>query len=143
MLSRRQKISIGLQSAIYVSAGALHFLKTRSYLQIVPPLIPWKEASVYVSGAAEIAGGIGLLIPLLRKPASQGLALLLICVFPANVYMAANAVQVTEFHIPQALLWARLPVQGLLIWWVLWCAAEKRAASNKVAGSKTPLSRSN
>ena len=89
----------------------------------MPPYIPWPLAMVYISGAAEIAGGIGLLVPALRPAARWGLVALLIAVLPANVYMAMNSVQVTATPVPRALLWARLPLQAPMIWWVLWCSA--------------------
>ena len=66
-----------------------------------------------VAGLSEIAGGIGLLIPALRRAAAWGLVALLVAVFPANVYMAMEQ--------PNLLLWGRLPLQIVLIWWVLWC----------------------
>jgi len=81
-------------------------------------------AMVYLSGVAEIAGGAGLLIPSLRRAAAWGLVALLIAVFPANVYMALDRVRVTANPLPDWLLWARLPVQLLLIWWVLWCTKD-------------------
>jgi len=109
-------------AVFYVVAGVFHFLKTDSYVKIMPPWIPWHFAMVYVSGAAEIAGGIGLLVPELRRPAAWGLVALLIAVFPANVYMAMENVQVTASLVPAVLLWARLPLQALLIWWVLWAS---------------------
>jgi uncharacterized membrane protein len=39
-------------------------------------------------------------------------------VFPANIYMAMDHIQVTTNPLPGWLLWARLPLQFLLIWWV-------------------------
>ena len=39
----------------------MHFLIPRAYRQIVPPYVPAKTAVVYVSGVAEIAGGVGLM----------------------------------------------------------------------------------
>jgi uncharacterized membrane protein len=121
MLSTPQKIFTGLAALLYVSAGTLHFLRTSLYIKIVPPYIPWPTAMVYISGVAEIAGGIALLIPDLRRAAAWGLVALLIAVMPANIYMATNHIQVTSTPLPQALLWARLPLQAVLIWWVLWC----------------------
>lgn len=88
----------------------------------MPPWIPWHLAMVYLSGAAEIAGGIGLLIPGLRRAAAWGLVALLIAVFPANIYMAVDHIQVTAHPMPAALLWGRLPLQAVLIWWVLWAS---------------------
>jgi uncharacterized membrane protein len=58
------------------------------------------------------------MLPLLRRAAAWGLIALLIAVFPANVYMALDHVQVTANPLPVWLLWARLPLQFVLIWWV-------------------------
>jgi uncharacterized membrane protein len=93
-------------------------------MRIMPPYIPWHLAMVYISGAAEIAGGAGLLVslavPQLRGPAAWGLVALLIAVFPANVYMATSAATFSW------ILWARLPLQAVLIWWVLACTGVMR-----------------
>ncbi len=105
-------------AVFYVAAGILHFARPNAYVKIVPPFIPAPLAMVYVSGLGEIAGGIGLLIPRLRRAAAWGLVALLIAVFPANVYMAMEQ--------PNLLLWARLPLQIVLIWWVLWCTKPAR-----------------
>ena len=111
-----------LTAILFLVTGALHFVNTDLYLKIMPPYIPWHPAMVYVSGVAEMAGGIGLLAPTLRRAAGWGLVALLIAVFPANVYMAMDRIQVTAQPIPQALLWARLPLQAVLIWLVMYCA---------------------
>ncbi len=74
---------------------------------------------VDISGAAEMAGGIGLLIPVLRRAAAWGLVALLIAVFPANIYMAMDNIQFTARPLSPALLWGRLLLQPLFIWWVL------------------------
>src|SRR5258705_131462 len=110
-----------ITAILFIGGGVFHFINTDSYLKIMPPQIPWPVAMVYLSGAAVNASGLGLLLPALRRPASWGLVARLIAVFPANIYMAANNVQVTSTPIPQALLWARLPLQALMIWWVLYC----------------------
>jgi uncharacterized membrane protein len=95
-----------------------------AYVKIVPPFIPAPLRMVYLSGLAEIAGGIGLLIPRLRRAAAWGLVALLIAVFPATIYMAMDRVPVTGHPLPDVLLWARLPLQMVLIWWVLWCTKQ-------------------
>jgi uncharacterized membrane protein len=106
-------------AVFYVTAGSLHLLQTAAYLKIMPPFVPHPLAIVYFSGLAEIAGGIGLLIRPLQRAAAFGLITLLVAVLPANVYMAVENIQVTATPIPNWLLYARLPVQLLLIWW-LW-----------------------
>ena len=110
-----------LAAVFYVGAGILHFRAPAAYLKIMPPYVPWPEAMVYVSGIAEIAGGLGLLLPATRRLAAWGLVALLIAVFPANVYMATNPVYMGASPMPGWIAWARLPLQGVLIWWVLWC----------------------
>ena len=122
MRSKTQKALLAIASVFFVLAGVFHFVETGSYLKIMPPWIPWHLAMVYISGAAEIAGGIGLLIPGLRRAAAWGLVALLVAVFPANVHMAVEHIQVTANPMPAALLWARLPLQAVLIWWVLWAS---------------------
>jgi uncharacterized membrane protein len=52
-----------------------------------------------------------------RPAAGIWLVALLVAIFPANVNMAVNSEQFRS--IAPALLWARLPLQGLLIWWAL------------------------
>lgn len=70
-----------------------------------------------ISGAAEILGGAGLLIPVLRRAAAYGLALLLVAVFPANVYMAVAHVQFPGWAGQSWVQWLRLPLQAPLILW--------------------------
>lgn len=121
MLSKTQRVLLWLAAAFYVFAGVQHFRDPAFYVRITPPGLPSREAAVYISGVAEIAGGIGLLIPALRRMAAWGLVALLVAVFPANVYMAMYNVPAGSRQIAPLLLWLRLPLQGVLIWWVLWC----------------------
>jgi len=104
---------------VFTGAGALHFLKPAAYLRIMPPYLPAPRLLVALSGAAEVAGGLGLLWPATRRLATWGLLALLIAVFPANVHMLQ---QHAQLHLPLWALWARLPLQPLLMWWV-WRAA--------------------
>jgi uncharacterized membrane protein len=103
-----------LLGAFFLVAGSLHFLRPKPYLSIVPDALPRKREIVYVSGVAELVGGAGVLAG--RRAAGWWLIATLIAVFPANVNMAVNADRFRS--VPEALLWARLPVQGLLIAWV-------------------------
>jgi uncharacterized membrane protein len=121
-----RKSFLALAAVFYVGAGVLHFVKPEAYLQIMPPYIPWPLAMIYISGLAEIAGGIGLAIPRLRRAAAWGLVALLFAIFPANLYMAMHHIQVTVKPVSEAVLWARLPLQIVLIGWVLWCSGALR-----------------
>ena len=120
MLTTAQKILAAIAAIFYTFAGILHFLRPPVYMKIVPPYVPWHLAIVYVSGAAEILGGIGLLIPPVRRAAALGLVALLIAVFPANIYMATNPIDAGAGSLPSAVLWGRLLLQPIFIWWVLW-----------------------
>jgi uncharacterized membrane protein len=116
-----QKIALVLAAISYVGAGTLHFVRPEFYLRIMPPYIPWHVAMVQVSGAFEVLGGLGLLLPQTRRAAAWGLVALLIAVFPANLYMATNPVEAGAASMAPMLRWGRLPIQLLLIWWLLWC----------------------
>jgi uncharacterized membrane protein len=104
-------------AALFVAAGVLHFVRPEAYLKIMPPFVPWPRAAVLVSGIAEVAGGLGLLWPRTRRMAAWGLVALLVAVFPANVHMALHPADVAP-GVPVWLLWARLPLQPLLVWGV-------------------------
>ena len=125
MATARNIARIGA-AVFFAAAGAMHFARPAPYLKIMPPFIPAPLAMVYISGAAEIAGGLGLLIRRVRRPAAWGLTALLIAVFPANIYMAAEHVQVTASPLPGWLLWGRLALQPLMIWWVLWSSVRAK-----------------
>ncbi len=111
----------------FVATGLNHFLNPDLYIKIIPPVFPDAPLLVIISGVAEIAGGMGLLIRPLRRAAGWGLIALLIAVFPANVYMAVVPGLVPNLHIPVWLLWLRLPLQGVFIVWV-WFVAIRRPA---------------
>jgi uncharacterized membrane protein len=83
-------------AALFVVTGVLHFVIPHSYTSIVPPFLPARLFLVYLSGALELVGGAGLLIPRTRRPAALALIALLAAVFPANVQMLANAVAAVE-----------------------------------------------
>ena len=103
---------------LYVFAGAMHFIVPKAYLRIMPPYIPFHRAAVIVSGVAEIALGIGLLIPSTTRWAAWGLIALLIAVFPANFHMFQNPEKFSR--IPRWALLIRLGIQGVLIAWAYW-----------------------
>jgi uncharacterized membrane protein len=117
---RRSWFALGVA---FVGAGVNHFVMPRAYERIVPPSMKDRAQSlVAVSGVAEIAGGIGVLLPWTRRPAGLGLIALLAAVFPANLYMASTPEDFRK--IPRWALYARLPLQPLMMWWA-WSATRK------------------
>ena len=107
-----------LLAILFVAAGALHFLITPIYVKIMPAYLPAPVFLVLLSGAAEMLGGLGLLLPVTRSIAVWGLVLLLIAVLPANLNMALHPEHWPG--LPHWLLWVRLPLQLPLIYWALY-----------------------
>jgi uncharacterized membrane protein len=102
----------------FIFAGVYHFINPKFYLKIMPPYLPWHLFLIYLSGIFEIVLGIMLLIPKSQKFAAWGLILLLIAVFPANIYTAMNPDKFPE--ISPMLLYLRLAIQFVLIAWAFW-----------------------
>jgi uncharacterized membrane protein len=110
-------------AAFFIGSGVNHFVSPRFYRAIVPPRLQHEAKRVVdVSGVAEVAGGVGVLLPWTRRSAGVGLVVLLAAVFPANLYMARTP---ERFHrIPRWALYARLPLQPLMMWWA-WSATRR------------------
>jgi uncharacterized membrane protein len=104
-------------AGFWIFAGAMHFVIPRQYQSIVPPyLADWRSGLVVASGLAEIAGGLAVLPQSTRRGARWWLLATLVAVFPANIHMAVNAQDFND--IPEPLLWARLPFQGVFAWFI-------------------------
>ncbi|HEV8320402.1 MAG TPA: DoxX family membrane protein [Myxococcota bacterium] len=109
-----------------VGSGINHFWAPGAYVAMMPAILPWPLGLVYVSGAFEILGGLGLILRATRRPAAVGLIALLLAVFPANVNMAVNHLPLAGHVLPAWALWARLPFQALFIVWAAWYARPPR-----------------
>jgi uncharacterized membrane protein len=109
----------GLAAAMVI-AGVTHFTNADPFVQHMPDWVPAREVIVYVSGALEIALGIAMLLwREHRGSIGRLLAMYLVAVFPANVYVAMADVDVTGQ--PGGLYaWIRLPLQALFVTWALW-----------------------
>ena len=105
----------------FIAAGVPHFVRPRMYEAIVPDYLPAHRELVYASGVAEIAGGAGVLHPATRRAAGWWLIATLVAIFPANVEMAVHAERFAPLR--PAALWARLPLQAVLIAWAWRTAA--------------------
>lgn len=106
-----------LLACLVFGAGVLHFVSPRSFEKIMPPYLPAHRALVYLSGACEMVLAVLLLVPQTRTVGAIGLIALFIAVLPANVHMARQQIQLGSAHLPPWLLWARLPLQLVLIAW--------------------------
>jgi uncharacterized membrane protein len=116
-------------AVLYIAAGSLHFVVTETYMRLMPTCLPAHRELVLLSGAAEIAGGLGLLVRQTRegqpgRAAAWGLVALLVAVFPANLTLITD-----PGRFPQVPLWAawlRLPLQLPLLYWA-WCYTHREA----------------
>jgi uncharacterized membrane protein len=107
-------------AVVMIVAGMAHLVVPDAYVKMVPRFLHAPLALVIVSGVFEILGGVGLLVPVVRRAASLGLVALFFAVFPANLNMALNDIQPDGMHLPVALLWFRLPFQIVFIAWAVW-----------------------
>lgn len=129
--TRKQTAARWVLAAFFIVAGVNHFLAPEIYHGMMPAWLPAKAAANFISGGAEVAGGIGLLIPTLRRPAAWGLITLLVLIFPANVQVALQGQMPGLDGAPPWLLWLRLPFQAVFIAWVWWVGLA-RARSDRV-----------
>lgn len=80
-------VAVGL-ALMFVVTGIAHFVNPlrRDLIAIVPPRLPAPALLVTVTGVLELLGAAGLLYPPTRPAAAVALGVLMIAMFPANVY---------------------------------------------------------
>lgn len=107
-------------AAAYLGAGIAHLWLPAPFLSITPDWVPQPELVIAATGVAEILGATALVAaPPFRRAAAVGLALYAVCVYPANIKHAADAVSVHgpgawwPYHAP------RLAFQPVIVWWAL------------------------
>ena len=114
-------ISIYIMSVFYIKIGVDHFINPDYYIHIMPPYLPFHIELVYISGFFEVILGLMLLFLKTRFYAACGLIMLLIAVYPANIYLAFNqkpqeAIKISHFLAS----WIRLPLQFVFIALAYW-----------------------
>ncbi len=105
-----------ISSIFYVIVGIKHFIEPEYFLSIVPPYLPYHLELVYISGLFEILFGLLILFPKYRYYGAIGVILLLVAVFPANIYLAQSKEAQEALGATQEIATWRLPIQGVLIW---------------------------
>jgi uncharacterized membrane protein len=113
MIAFLRKAGLLLIAALFLTSGTCHFALTPFFMQIMPPYLPFHREAVYVSGALELFGAVGLLFPGSRKRAGKALFALTLAVTPANVHMWLHPELFPAFS-PVLLFW-RLPAQAILL----------------------------
>ncbi len=117
-LARLKSVMRWLMGILFVLAGVNHFVNPAFYMRLMPPYLPWHLHLVYLSGMAEIALGLALVIPASARLAAWAIIAMLVVFMSVHVHMVVNAQLFPE--VPVALLWGRLALQGLLIAWAYW-----------------------
>ena len=110
-----KRIGLWLLGVFYLFAGVMHFWRPDFYIQIMPPYLPAHRELVELSGVAEFALGLAMLVlgvrvPRVRRWTAWGIIALLVAVFPANIHAALNDIGGTGVW-----AWVRLPFQALFI----------------------------
>jgi uncharacterized membrane protein len=84
-----QAVAVGL-AAMFAMTGVAHFAPTmrRDMIAIVPPQLPAAGLLVTITGVLELVGAAGLLYPPTRVAAAVCLFVLMLAMFPANIYAA-------------------------------------------------------
>ena len=111
-------ITIYLMSFFYVFVGIKHFTNPTWFMKIMPLYLPLHRELVYISGAFEIILGLMLLLDKTRFIGGWGLIILLIAVFPANIYLAQT--NGAAMNTTPAIAWGRLPFQAIFILIAYW-----------------------
>jgi uncharacterized membrane protein len=111
-----------MQGLFYVAQGINHFWHSGMVMRLMPTHYSHPYGLVIISGVAEILGGVGLLVERTRRVAAWGIILMLVVYFDVHIFMVMHAERFTG--IPVWVLWLRIPLQFLLIWWA-WVYARR------------------
>ncbi len=114
----------------FFSGGIAHFAFTDFFVLAMPDYLGYQKEWVLISGVFELAGAIGILVPKTRVWAAYGLIVLIAAVYPANINMALYPEQYSD--IPRLFLYARLPLQFLLAWFVYWSIKTERREQKRL-----------
>jgi uncharacterized membrane protein len=117
-------------SAHFVPASVTVMPNHADLVRMVPPFLPYAGLLVYLTGALELLGAVGLVVPNTRRIAGLGLAVLYVLLLPANIYAAVNDVPFQE-EAPTP-LWLRVPEQVLYIAIALWVSRSTRPAPDRL-----------
>ena len=98
-----------------------HFIYAKGMALMIPPVIPFKDSIVFLTGIMEIVLGIGLLFPAVRPYAGYFLIIFFILLLPANIYASMHSINYETAKFDgkgMSYLWQRIPLQLFFIGWV-------------------------
>ena len=112
MNSPRPRLAVGLGAGIG-AAGVMHFVRPEFFDAIVPPWLPPSQRFwTLISGVAELVVGVMLFVPRWRRSGAIALFVLLVAVYPANLYMTWDWRDRPTGE--RVVSWVRLPLQFVL-----------------------------
>ena len=125
-----QHILAVIYGLAFVWIGIAHFKDPQKFVEIIPAFLPFPLFLAYLSGAMEIGGGLAIIYPETRVLSGRFLALFLIGVYPANLYMWTNDVAFngTTFTTSQHIL--RMIAQLVLIVLALYLSGDLNFGEN-------------
>jgi uncharacterized membrane protein len=127
-MAMRHGLALGL-----LFTGIDHFVNAGTrYVPMIPdPLADWALALVYFTGAAELAGAIGLLVPVavfrrlglpnLQRTAGIALAVMFAFLVVANINVALKGTGVAGLEFGRTYFVLRPFFQPIFIAWALYC----------------------
>lgn len=115
-ISPARRARVGL-SLFFIFAAIGHFVLTEEMAAMLPPFVPYRIELIYITGVLELLGAVGVWIPRLVRLTGLLLILMLIGLFPANVYSAINRIDFGGHGAGPAYLLVRIPFQLFAIWW--------------------------
>lgn len=115
-----RKLSLYLLSIGLLVAGAMHFTNDADLASITP--LPFALEIVWITGIMEFLFALFLLIPKYRGVTGLWLCLFFLAVLPANINMAINNLPMFGAQVDPLMLWGRIPMQFVIIGWVLFAA---------------------
>jgi uncharacterized membrane protein len=123
-----RRIARGLLALGLIGMGTAHFRPepARTMAAMIPPVLRGRglvspESLVAVTGACELAGAAGLLVPRTRRLAGACLIAFFAAVFPANAYAAQHPERFGAVAFP---FWPRLAGQVALAALALWTSRD-------------------
>lgn len=111
-----------LLAAFFAAAGYAHLAARQSLLAITPDWMPYAPQVIFLTGLFEFAAAAALIRRRWRGYAGIALAVYSVCVFPANIKHAVEAIDIPTlpsnwwYHGP------RLAAQPVIVWWALFCS---------------------
>ncbi len=115
-ISSSTRARVGL-SLFFLFTSVGHFIRTEDMAAMLPPAIPSCVELIYLTGALELLGALGVWIPGLMRLTGVCLILMLVGILPANIFSAINHVEFGGHAAGPVYLLIRVPFQLFLICW--------------------------